>query len=216
MEEQRLNMVSQLQSRKILESKMIIEAMKKVPRHLFVPLNMKNRAYEDNPLQIDCGQTISAPHMNAMMCEYLQIEKGQKILEIGTGSGYHCALLAEIVGNKGKIYSIERVPRLAKKASKVLRVLNYDNIEIITGDGSCGHQIEAPYDRILVTAASPQIPEILIQQLSENGGIMCIPTGKQRWIQDLLVIKRHEHSIEKKCVSKVIFVPLIGKFGFKE
>lgn len=215
MEEQRFNMVSQLQSKKILISKNVIDAMKNVPRHLFVPFKMRKNAYEDNPQQIDYGQTISAPHMNAMMCEYLQIKKGQKILEVGTGSGYHCALLAEIVGKNGKVYSVERIPNLAQKASKVLKELNYSNCEIITGDGTCGYQDEAPYERILVTAAGPQIPDSLIQQLSEKEGIMCIPTGKRRWNQELLIIRKNGKSIEKKCVSKVIFVPLIGKFGFK-
>ena len=216
MEKQRFAMVSQLQSRKILISPTVIRAMQKVPRHLFVPVKIRKYAYEDSPQQISYKQTISAPHMHAMMCEYLQIEQGQKILEVGTGSGYHSALLAEIVGERGKIISIERIPHLAQKATKILRNLHYDNIEVIVGDGTCGYHPGAPYDRILVTAAGPQIPNSLIQQLSEKMGIMCIPTGNRRWEQELLVIMKSEHNIKKKSVSKVIFVPLIGKFGFKK
>lgn len=214
MEEQRKFLIENLRKQKIIITNQVAEAMLKIPREEFYPKNAMNHAYIDTPYQIGKGQTISAPHMNAMMCEFLQIKKNQRILEIGTGSGYHAALLAELVGNLGEVISIERYEELAIKALVKLKELNYSNIKIICADGSLGYLKEAPYDRILVTAASPEIPPPLLSQLSSNHGILCIPLGKKNEVQELFVIKRDGefYSKEKKC--NVVFVPLIGKYGF--
>jgi protein-L-isoaspartate(D-aspartate) O-methyltransferase len=209
-------MVDELKKKDIIFSENVYAAMKKVPRHLFLPENLWHRAYFDSPQVLDKEQTISAPHMNAMMCEYLEIEPGQKILEIGTGSGYQAALLAELVTHTGKIITIERFSELAEAAKKVLASLQYTNIEIKLGDGTLGFEEAAPYDRILVTAAGPDIPRPLLNQLSPNAGIMCIPVGSRHWNQDLLVIRREGDKFTKQNVCKVMFVPLIGKHGFAE
>jgi protein-L-isoaspartate(D-aspartate) O-methyltransferase len=214
--EQREEMVRELKKRKIIISKNVYLAMKKVPRHLFMPENLWHRAYLDSPQQIGNNQTISAPHMNAMMCEYLEIEKGHKILEIGTGSGYHSALLSELVGEKGTIFTIERHKELADNSRKTLEELKFNNIQVILGDGSLGLTEHAPFDRILVTAASPKILKNLLTQLSIDEGIICIPVGKRNWNQDLYVIKRMDDNYVKRNMCNVVFVPLIGKNGFEK
>ncbi|MFX0043870.1 MAG: protein-L-isoaspartate(D-aspartate) O-methyltransferase, partial [Candidatus Hodarchaeota archaeon] len=166
------------------------------------------------------GQTISAPHMNAMMCEYLELKEGEKVLEVGTGSGYHAALCAELVAPKGSdlkghVYTIERLKELAEGAKLSLKDTGYNNnVTVIHGDGTLGYPEAAPYDKILVTAASPsKIPQPLKDQL-KNGGIMCIPAGSKNFAQNLYIIKKKGDKFETKRVSGVRFVPLIGKFGF--
>ena len=214
--QERLNLINSLKARKIIISENVYNAMLNVPRHLFLPELNINKAYTDTPQQIGKGQTISAPHMNAMMCEYLEIKPKDKILEIGTGSGYHAAILAELTGKEGKVYTIERIPDLAIKAEKKLKELSYSNVEVIVSDGTKGLESKAPFDKILVTAASPKIPKSLLMQLSPNDGILCIPVGKRHWNQDLLVIHRIKEKYVKKNVCQVIFVPLIGEDGFDE
>ena len=214
--QERLNLINNLKARKIIISENVYNAMLTVPRHLFLPELNINKAYIDTPQQIGKGQTISAPHMNAMMCEYLEIKPKDKILEIGTGSGYHAAILAELTGKEGKIYTMERIPDLAIKAEKKLKELSYYNVEVIIDDGTKGLESKAPFDKILVTAASPKIPKNLLVQLSPKNGILCIPVGKRHWDQDLIVIHRIEEKYVKKKVCKVIFVPLIGENGFDE
>jgi len=136
-EKLRLALVNDLKKRGVIKSQKVYDAMKKVPREEFIPVkSLKSQAYIDSPQRIGKGQTISAPHMNAMMCEYLDLKKGQKVLEVGTGSGYHAALLAEIVGEKGKIISLERIEKLADNARNVFSRLEYNNIEVIVCDGS--------------------------------------------------------------------------------
>jgi len=213
--QERLNLINNLKARKIIISENVYNAMLNVPRHLFLPGLNINKAYIDTPQQIGKGQTISAPHMNAMMCEYLEIKPGDKILEIGTGSGYHAAILAELTGKDGLVYTIERIPDLAIKAEKKLKELSYSNVEVIINDGTKGLESKAPFDKILVTAASPKIPKNLLVQLNSNGGILCIPVGKRHWNQDLIVIHRIDEKYVKKIVCKVIFVPLIGENGFE-
>ena len=213
---ERLNLIKNLKARKIIISENVYNAMLNVPRHLFLPEQLWNKAYIDTPQQIGNGQTISAPHMNAMMCEYLEIKPGEKILEIGTGSGYHAALLAELAGKDGIVFTVERIPDLAIIARKKLKELSYSNIEVIIGDGTLGLESKAPFDKILVTAASPKIPKNLLVQLNQNDGILCIPVGKRHWDQDLIVIHRIKEKYVKKKVCKVIFVPLIGENGFNQ
>ncbi|SFM69101.1 protein-L-isoaspartate O-methyltransferase [Methanolobus profundi] len=193
-------------------SERTLKAMKKVPRHLFVPSIHASRAYVDSPLPIGHAQTISAPHMVAMMCDLLELKEGQKILEIGAGSGYNAAVMAEIIGKKGQIYSIERLEKLAVFAHENLENAGYSNVEVILGDGSLGWPDNAPYDRICVTASAPDTPHPLIEQL-KPGGIMVIPEGEG--YQRLYIIRKSpDGEVTKQDWGGVIFVPLVGHHGF--
>ena len=190
----------------------VYEAIRKVPRHLFVLPQYRDEAYVDTPLPIGYGQTISAPHMVAIMCELLKLKEGEKVLEIGTGCGYHAAVVAEIVGKKGKVITIEKIPELAEMAKRNLKALGYDNVIVIVGDGSKGYEPEAPYDKIYVTASAPDIPKPLIEQL-KPGGIMVIPIG--RYSQWLYVVKKDEKGkLHKENWGAVRFVLLKGEYGF--
>jgi protein-L-isoaspartate(D-aspartate) O-methyltransferase len=189
--------------------------MELVERHLFLPASMVNEAYLDTPLQIGEGQTISAPHMVAMMAEGLDLRPGLKVLEVGGGSGYHAAVMAELVKPNGKVYSMERIPSLAESARRNLKAAGYDNIvEVIVGDGTKGLPEHAPFDRISIAAAAPYVPEPLKQQLAENGR-MLIPVGN-RWYQDLTMVERKGASYKETKLGGCVFVPLIGEFGFKD
>ncbi|TXT63981.1 MAG: Protein-L-isoaspartate O-methyltransferase [Promethearchaeota archaeon] len=220
-EEKRKELVESLKDRGILTQQNVIDAMLKVPRELFIPEDVKSSAYVDSPLSIGSGQTISAPHMNAMMCEILELKEGEKVLEVGTGSGYHAALCAEIIAppdskSPGHIYTIERHEDLAENARENFKKTGYDEvITVIVGDGTLGYDKEAPYDKILVTAASPSdIPSPLKDQLKE-GGIMCIPAGSKRFTQYLYKIQNIDGETKKKKITGVRFVPLMGKHGFE-
>ena len=219
-EEKRKRLVTKLIDRKALTSSRVIDAMIKVERHQFVPEGALSSAYIDSPLSIGSNQTISAPHMNAMMCEYLELEEGDKVLEVGTGSGYHAALCAELVAptnskNPGHIFSIERHLELVESARNSLKITGYHNrVTVIHGDGTLGHPSEAPYDKILVTASSPKkIPPPLKDQL-RMGGILCIPAGAKDWAQDLYILRKKSNEFEVEKKTGVRFVPLIGKYGF--
>jgi len=219
-EEKRKSLVDGLIRRDILTKSEVIKAMLTVPRHQFIPKEALSSAYIDSPLSIGLSQTISAPHMNAMMCEYLELKEGDKVLEVGTGSGYHAALCAEIVApknsqNPGHVYTIERHEKLAIKARESLKDTGYEeSVTVIHGDGTLGFSKHAPYDKILVTAASPsEIPTPLKEQL-KDGGILCIPAGSKGYGQNLYLIRRKGISFKAKKITGVRFVPLIGKFGF--
>lgn len=219
-EGKRRELVENLKKRGVLSNPKVINAMLTVPRHKFVPEAAQSSAYIDSPLSIGSGQTISAPHMNAMMCELLDLHEGDKVLEIGTGSGYHAALCAEIVAPKdsitpGHVYTIERHKELANNAKKALNETSYSTqVTVIHGDGTLGNKENAPFDKILVTASSPKkIPPPLMEQLKDNG-ILCIPAGSKEWGQDLYVIKKKGKHFETNKITGVRFVPLIGKFGF--
>jgi protein-L-isoaspartate(D-aspartate) O-methyltransferase len=221
-EEKRENLIKGLMRREILTKPEVIKAMRKVPRHLFVRKKSVGSAYIDSPLSIGLGQTISAPHMNAMMCEYLDLKIGDKVLEVGTGSGYHAALCAEIVApegaeNPGHIYTIERHEKLALRAERKLEAAGFkERVTVIYSDGTLGHPEAAPYDKILVTAASPnKIPQPLKDQLAE-GGILCIPAGSRGYSQTLYVIYKKGDKFESKKITGVRFVPLIGEHGFEK
>ncbi len=221
-EEKRKKLVESLKNRDFLTKSDVIRAMLKVPRHTFLPKGAISSSYIDSPLSIGLGQTISAPHMNAMMCELLDLREGDKVLEIGTGSGYHAALCAEIVApedsqNPGHVYTLERHLELAESARKNLFSAGYgESVTVIHGDGTLGYPQEAPFDKILVTASSPKkVPPPLKKQL-ENGGILCIPAGSKEWGQDLYIITKKDNIFDSKRVTGVRFVPLIGEWGFPE
>lgn len=207
-------LVESLVEEGVIRSKIVKEAMLKVPREEFVPIHLRHYAYEDTPLPIGYGQTISAPHMVALMCEEAQLAPGMRVLEIGTGSGYHAAVIAEIVGPKGAVYSIERLAELSSFARRNLARTGYlDRVTLIIGDGSMGYPPAAPYDRIIVTAAAPEVPPPLIDQLARNG-IMVIPVG-DRFNQVLYVVrKKSDGSIEYRTVTPCLFVPLVGRYGW--
>ena len=221
-EEKRKQLVENLRNRGVLTKPNVVKAMLKVPRHKFLPKGAVSSAYIDSPLSIGLGQTISAPHMNAMMCELLELKEGDKVLEVGTGSGYHAALCAEIVApknsqNPGHVYTLERHSKLTDSAKNSLINAGYgDSVTVIHGDGTLGYPQEAPYDKILVTASSPKkVPPPLKEQLN-NGGILCIPAGSKEWGQDLYIISKQGNSFNSKRVTGVRFVPLIGEWGFPE
>ncbi len=190
------------------------EAMLRVPRELFVPREYKEHAYDDNPLPIGYGQTISAPHMVALMTSHLRVRPGHVVLEIGTGSGYQAAVLAEIVGDEGHVYTVERIRELAAFARRNLEAAGYiGRVTVLEGDGSKGYPEKAPYDRIIVTAAAPDIPRPLVNQL-KPGGVMVIPVG-DRFMQKLLVIrKKPDGGLMVDEDSYCAFVPLVGEYGW--
>jgi len=210
-EEKRVELIKKLRRDGRITSIEVEKAFLETPREMFVPESLKNYAYLDTPLEIGDGQTISAPHIVAIMCEGLDIEKGQKILEIGAGSGYHVAVISKLVGKEGRVYSIERLSSLAKKAKKNLENVGITNVTIEIGDGSQGLQKHAPYDRIYVTCAAPKIPPPLIRQLRGQGKLM-IPVGKM--ICNLELVEKIGDEIIKKNLGGCAFVPLVGKYGF--
>lgn len=190
----------------------VLKAMARVPRDRFVPAQLRDRAYEDLPLPIGFGQTISAPHMVAIMCDLLDVRPGMKILEVGGGSGYHAAVLAVLAGPEGQVYSVERMPDLAAASRKNLQAAGIEGVTVVEGDGSLGLPEHAPFDRISVAASAPRIPEPLKEQL-RVGGKMILPVGETS--QELiLVTRKNGFAVEEKM--GVIFVPLIGKEGFGE
>ena len=209
---QRKDLIDKLVKRRYIKSDLAEKAMRKVPRHLFVPEEMKDMAYVDSPQPIGQGQTISAPHMVAIMIEALDVEPGQKILEIGGGMGYHAAVLGEMVGKEGKVYSVEYLEYLAESGKKKLKKAGIKNVQIIIGDGSSGYKENAPYDRISVACGAPNIPQPLIKQLKEKGKIL-IPVGGQMY-QNLIKATKEGNSIKKENLGGVLFVPLKGKYGF--
>ncbi len=194
----------QLQHRDVKDPK-VLSAMLKVRRHAFVPENILGSAYDDNALPLMLGQTISQPYIVGYMTQALELKGTERVLEIGTGSGYQAAVLAEIVP---EVYTVEIVPELAEHAKQVLSSQGYTNIRFKTGDGYQGWSEFAPYDRVIVTAAPDHIPEALVDQL-KTGGRMVIPVG--RLDQDLLVIEKGEHGAIRRSTIPVRFVPMTGK-----
>jgi len=181
-------------------------ALAKVERHRFVPADQQSLAYRNHPLPIGGGQTISQPYIVALSTDLVAPRAGQRVLEIGTGSGYQAAMLAEIVS---KVYSIELVPSLGKEAAERLRTLGYANVEVRIGDGYAGWPEQAPFDSILVTAAAPRVPGALVEQL-KPGGRMVIPVGASHGAQQLFLIwNRPDGTVERKSVLAVRFVPLV-------
>lgn len=207
--ERRVQMVDlQIASRGVRDPR-VLEALREVPRHLFVPDDQKPHAYEDRALPIASGQTISQPYMVAIMTELLAPEADDRVLEIGTGSGYQTAILSRL---SKEVISIERHSELARAAEQVFALLGISNVEIRIGDGSEGLSERAPFDRILVTAGAPSIPESLKEQLAD-GGRLVLPVGPSGY-QHLTVIDRFGTSFEQQERDACVFVPLIGRQGW--
>lgn len=183
----------------------VLQAMTRVPRHLFVPDDVRPYAHDDRPLPIGRGQTISQPYIVGYMTEALQLQPSHKVLEIGTGSGYQAAVLAEIAK---QVYSIEIVPDLAEGARRALAQAGYRNVEIRTGNGYLGWRERAPFDRIIVTAAPPEIPQVLVDQLAV-GGIMVVPVGTA--YQEIVIITKTPGGVTQKRTIEVRFVPMVSK-----
>ncbi len=200
---------TQIASRGIKDPR-VLAAMLKVPRHLFVEEALKDQAYGDYPLPIGEGQTISQPYIVALMTEALELKGPEKVLEVGTGSGYQAAILAELAK---WVYSIERYPSLAQRAKRLLERLGYRNVIIKVGDGTRGWPEVAPFDAIIVTAAGPKIPEPLLEQLAE-GGRLVMPVGDE-WSQFLIKVTKKNGKFFKENLGAVRFVKLVGEYGFK-
>lgn len=193
-----------------IKNESVLDAFRKVPREKFVRPEDDEYAYADSPLPIGHGQTISQPFIVALMTEALELEGTEKVMEIGTGSGYQTAILAELAS---QVYSVEKVPELAETAEKKLKNLGYDNVFIKVGDGTKGWEEKSPYDAIMVTAASPQIPPSLWEQLAPEGR-MVIPVG-DRFFQTLLQLKKTDQGkMVKKSLGDCRFVPLLGEEGW--
>lgn len=203
MTEKRLKMVdSQIRRRGVSDAR-VLRAMEAVPRHEFVPKNSINQAYDDHPLFIGHGQTISQPYIVALMTEVLELEPEDRVLEIGTGSGYQAAVLAELAS---EVFSIEIVEELGKEAAKRLKALGYDNVKVRIGDGYRGWPEEAPFDAVIVTAAPETVPQELVEQLAE-GGRMVLPVGVG--IQELILIEKKNGQVTQRRITSVRFVPMV-------
>jgi len=188
-------------------SKRVIEAMNKIDRKLFVPYEFEESAYLDTPLPIGYGQTISAPHMVGLMCEYLDLKERDKVLEVGTGSGYNAAVMSILVGKEGKIYSVEIVEQLYQRAKTILTNLSIENVELFLSDGKLGLKEYAPYDKITVTCYARVIPPALIEQL-KDGGSLLIPVGDE-YVQVLRRIKKKGDKLVEESLGNVRFVPMV-------
>ena len=195
----------------IIKDKKVIESFKEIPRGKFMKPEHKKEAYGDYPLSIGEGQTISQPTTVMLMTEAPELKKGHKVLEVGSGSGYQAAIISKIIGDKGRLISTEIIPELAEFAKNNIKKLNIKNVEIINCDGSKGFAKEAPYDRIIVTAASPKIPKPLIKQLKE-GGIIIIPVGDLLEQAMIKGVKNNNKLVEEN-IGQFMFVPLKGKYG---
>jgi protein-L-isoaspartate(D-aspartate) O-methyltransferase len=192
-----------------IKNPQVIKALRKVPRHEFVALPYQKDAYADYPLPTASGQTISQPYMVALMTELLELYGDETVLEIGTGSGYQTAVLAELVQT---VYSVERIDTLSLQADLTLQRLGYSNVKLHVGDGTLGWEEFAPYDRIIVTASAPNLPQPLADQLKESGK-MVIPLGANLG-QDLIVAEKQKGRIKLFDYGKCVFVPLVGEFGW--
>lgn len=189
----------------------VLSAMREVPRHEFIQGKFRAMAYDDSALPIESGQTISQPYMVAIMTELLELSGGERVLEIGTGSGYQTAVLSRLAS---RVYTVERIPSLSESARQKLALTNCRNVEVVTSDGSCGLPEHSPYDRILVTAGAPEIPEPLIEQLSE-GGIIVIPVGTES-SQTLIRGRKINGKLLRDYHTPCVFVPLLGEHAWRE
>ncbi|MCZ6529256.1 MAG: protein-L-isoaspartate(D-aspartate) O-methyltransferase [Chloroflexi bacterium] len=201
---------TQLRGRDIIDSR-VLTAMGSVPRHRFVPDDLRRQAYADGPVRLEKGQTISQPYIVALMAQLLELEGEETVLEIGTGSGYQAAVLSMLVA---KVYSLERIPELARLAAEKLRVLGYENVEVLERDGSSGLPEHAPYPAIVVTAAAPKPPEPLKEQLAPEGRLV-VPVGSQEGQMLERWRKGKGGALSQERIAPVAFVPLMGEHGWK-
>lgn len=206
-EEQRQHMVKFDIKGRGIKDKKVLNAMSKVPRHLFVDESYRKYAYADHPLPIDAGQTISQPYIVALMTEALKLNPDDRVLEIGTGSGYQAAVLGEIAG---EVYTLEIKKVLAEKSGKLLKTLGYKNIHVKFGDGYFGWKDHAPFDAVIITAATNKVPEPLVAQLKE-GGCMILPLGKTEYHQTLTIFRKKKGEMQKEEIIPVRFVPMTGE-----
>ena len=207
-------LLASLRRRGYLVNPRVEEAMRRVPREEFLPEDLRDDAYVDSPLPIGDGQTISAPHMVVIMVEQLDLKQGQKVLEIGAGSGYHAAVCAEMVAPDGHIYTMERIASLASFCESNIKKTGYEDlVTVIFGDGTKGLPEHAPYDRIFVAAAAPDVPSPLVEQLAE-GGKMLVPVGG-KFYQDLIRVERNGKKLLRENLGGCVFVPLIGEHGYQ-
>ena len=207
----RETMVEQQLSARDIHDNRVLDVFRKVPRHKFISEEFQPNAYADYPLPIGENQTISQPYMVALMTQLLELKGREKVLEIGTGSGYQSAVLAEL---SETVYSVERISSLADKAQNALIELGYKNVNIKVDDGTLGWQEFSPFDAIIVTAASPNIPDILIKQLDDKGRLV-IPVGES-FAQTLVLAKKISGKIKIKNICGCVFVPLLGKYGWNK
>lgn len=212
-EDAREALVEHLREEGALRSPAVERALAAVPREEFVPDSVRHRAYEDVPLDIGEGQVVTAPHLVARMTELLEPAPGRTVLEIGTGSGYHAAVVAEIVG-AGNVVTVERHPVLANAARRALERTGYGDVRMVVGDGSKGLPDDVPYDRINVACAAPDIPRPLVDRLAD-GGRMVIPVGPREGTQTLELVEKRDGRIERTPCGPVRFVPLVGDDGFE-
>jgi protein-L-isoaspartate(D-aspartate) O-methyltransferase len=208
---ERLAMVEEQLKRRGIRDGRVLEAMSKVPRHTFVPEAHRGAAYEDRPLPIGEGQTISQPYMVAVMTQSLDLKGEERVLEIGTGSGYQTAILAELAK---EVCTMERIPALLERARSILQSLGYENILFKIGDGTKGWPEKAPFEGIIVTAGAPEIPQTLLAQLAD-GGRLVIPVGP-RYTQTLYKVTRRGKNYTEEDITGCVFVPLLGEYGWKE
>lgn len=209
---QRERMVRDLIAARGVADERVLAAMRKLPRHLFVKDHLRNQAYGDHALPIGASQTISQPYIVARMTELLEVAAGHSVLEIGTGSGYQTAILAMLAR---RVYSLERIAELAQQAIPRMRQLGLDNVKIQVFDGTVGWSEWAPYDRILVTAGAPKVPEPLLEQLAP-GGTLLVPEGPMHAQRLVLYKKSARGEIRRREGEEVAFVPLLGRHGWKE
>lgn len=193
-----------------INDRRVLDAMRVMPRHAFVPDEFKAQAYADQPVPIGSGQTISQPYIVAFMSERLRLKPHHTVLEIGAGSGYQTAILCHLCHF---VYSVERISRLADQAGGRIGDLGYNNIEIYVGDGSQGLPDQAAFDRIMVTAAVPRLPRVLCSQLDKQGGQMILPIGDEE-LQELTLVARRGDRFTSRTLLRCRFVPLIGRYGF--
>ncbi len=203
----RSQMVRQNIERRGIRSGDVLRAMRTVPRHLFVPESLRSQAYQDTPLPISRGQTISQPYVVALMTEALELNGDDRVLEIGTGSGYQAAVLAEIVG---EVYSIEIIPELADGATRTLKATGYGNVSVKAADGYYGWPEKAPFDAVIITAAANHVPPALIDQLKE-GGRLILPLGQTTYVQTLTLLTKTRERVVVDQMGGVRFVPMVGK-----
>jgi protein-L-isoaspartate(D-aspartate) O-methyltransferase len=209
-------MISRYKSAGYIQSKLVEDALMAVPREKFMEPTLKEYAYYDRPFPIpgDGRQTISAPYMYPVTYEPLKIKPRQKILEVGAGSGYGAAIARELVGPEGLVVAIEINPDTFRFAKKNLEKAGYEDVILILGDGTLGYLPEAPYDAVSITASTPDIPPPILEQLAENGRIIAPVGGYTGYGQDLILVEKIDGQVSKRSLMKVVYVPLLGKYGY--